>query len=246
MTKPVLFISDLHLDPSRPAVTQAFCSFLANAARESSSLYILGDLFEYWIGDDQPKFGVESVIFELKVLTDSGVPVFFICGNRDFLLGSDFAASTGIELLDDEVVVDLFGTRTVILHGDTLCTDDVDYLSLRSMLRNEAWQSEFLGLSIENRVKQAQALRDQSQKETKAKSEYITDVNQQAVEECMSRHAVSRMIHGHTHRPAVHEFELSGEAAQRVVLGDWYDQGSVLRVDEKGLELSVLGINNAD
>lgn len=246
MSNPVLFISDLHLDPSRPQVTQAFCSFLETDACAASALYILGDLFEYWIGDDQPKLGFESVIHSLKALRSSGVPVYFICGNRDFLLGDEMAAACGMEILADETVVYLFGTPTLIMHGDSLCTDDVDYQSLRTLLRSPEWQKEFLAAPMEARIQQAQALREQSQKEIQTKSEYITDVNPDAVLESMTCHKVTRLIHGHTHRPAIHDLTIGDAAGQRIVLGDWYDQGSVLSVDADGVSLSSLAFDTDD
>lgn len=240
MTDSILFISDLHLDPSRPEVNLSFAEFLSQRAMQASALYILGDLFEYWVGDDQPVKEMEAVLAGLNKLHLSGIPIYFIHGNRDFLLGSDFAKRCGLEYLQDGTVVDLFGTPTLIMHGDVLCTDDKEYQTMRALLRSEGWQAQFLALPLQERLAQAQALRQQSRDAQQAKSEYIMDVNQEAVEQSMNAAGVTRLIHGHTHRPAIHEFSLGDQMAQRIVLGDWYDQGSVLEVSRSGVELTRL------
>lgn len=240
-----LLISDLHLDASRPAVTQAFARFLSGQAARAEALYILGDLFEYWVGDDQPLNGLESVISGLATLTGAGVPVYFLHGNRDFLIGSRFARETGVTLLEDGVVVDLAGTPTQIMHGDTLCTDDTDYQAMRGVLRGQDWQQAFLSAPLQERIAQAQALREQSREAQQSKNEYIMDVNQHAVAQEMHNAGVCRMIHGHTHRPNIHEFTLDGKPAQRIVLGDWYDQGSVLSISEAGVDLAELKISHS-
>ena len=231
-----LFISDLHLDDRRPAATQAFLEFLQTDAAHAETLYILGDLFEYWLGDDAPTPVGQVVAKALKNLSDSGVPVYFTHGNRDFLLGEAYAAAAGMTLLPDETVVDLYGAPTVLLHGDTLCTDDVVYQEIRTMLRDPAWQESFLTKSPEERVAWAMKAREMSADHKGGVGMEIMDVNQDAVTDALARHDVKHMIHGHTHRPAVHE----AAGSQRVVLGDWYTQGSVLTISAEGLSLDAL------
>lgn len=232
-----LFISDLHLDRERPEIIRLFADFLITQAPEADALYILGDLFEYWIGDDQSITGLEIIIEQLHTLT-SQTPVFFQHGNRDFLVGETFAKQTGILLLPETQMVDLYGQSALLMHGDSLCTDDIEYQKLRVMLRNNQWQTQFLSLALDERVKQAMALRDQSVSETGAKSEDIMDVNQQSVEAALKQHQTDLLIHGHTHRPAQHAFVLDGKPAKRIVLGDWYEQGSVLTVTPDTMALS--------
>lgn len=232
-----LFISDLHLDRERPEIIRLFADFLITQAPEADALYILGDLFEYWIGDDQSITGLEIIIEQLHTLT-SQTPVFFQHGNRDFLVGETFAKQTGILLLPETQMVDLYGQSALLMHGDSLCTDDIEYQKLRVMLRNNQWQTQFLSLALDERVKQAMALREQSVSETGAKSEDIMDVNQQSVEAALKQHQTDLLIHGHTHRPAQHAFVLDGKPAKRIVLGDWYEQGSVLTVTPDTMALS--------
>ena len=238
--KPVLFISDLHLDPARRRVTELFLDFLAGEARAAVALYILGDLFEAWIGDDDPEPAHAQVIAGLRATADSGVPVFLMHGNRDFLLGAGFAARSGALLLPDSAVIDLFGNPALLLHGDTLCTDDHAYQDFRTLVRDPPWQREFLAKPIGERQAIARQLRETSQQATRAKAEYITDVNTQAAMDAMRAAGVRLLIHGHTHRPAVHDFELDGLPARRIVLGDWYEQGSLLRCDAQGCRLETL------
>ncbi len=232
-----LFISDLHLAGERPHLIQSFIALTRNEAREAEALYILGDLFEAWLGDDAVLPDLVPVIDALKALTESGVPVFVMAGNRDFLMGEGFEAITGARLIDDPTVIDLYGTPTLLMHGDTLCTDDVTYQAVRAQLRDPAWITAALAMSIEERIKTAQQMRAQSQAHTQATAEEIMDVNADAVTEALRRHGVRRLIHGHTHRPAVHELEIDGQPATRIVLGDWYQQASLLRCDESGCEL---------
>ena len=232
-----LFISDLHLDKERPEIIQLFSQFLSSQATRSESLYILGDLFEYWIGDDQPLTGLEPVIEGLQLLTASSVPIYFIHGNRDFLIGESFAEATGIKLLPESTVIDIYGRPALLMHGDTLCTDDTDYQKMRGMLRNADWQKQFLSASLEERTQQALQLRQKSLSATKNKKEDIMDVNPQTVEKIMLDNNVDLLIHGHTHRPAIHELSIQDQKAQRIVLGDWYSQGSVLRATLDSMEL---------
>ena len=223
-----LFISDLHLDDARPQITDLFIQFLANEARGADVLYILGDLFESWIGDDDNAPLGTRVAQELHALRDSGVPIWFMHGNRDFLLGADYAERAGMQLLTDPTVIELDGERALLMHGDMLCTDDVEYQKFRSLVRNPAWQQPFLAKPLNERRAFAAQARGESRKQTAMKAAEIMDVNQAAVESAMRQHGVRRLIHGHTHRPATHRFDLDGTSAERIVLGDWYEQSSVL------------------
>jgi len=223
-----LFISDLHLDEARPQIVDLFARFLADEARQADALYILGDLFESWIGDDDNAPLATRVAHALRALRDRGVPIYFMHGNRDFLLGTDYAARAGIELLADPAIVELDGERTLLMHGDTLCTDDIEYQKFRNLVRNPAWQAQFLAKPLAERRAFAAQARGESRKQTTMKAAEIMDVNQAAVESTMHEYGVHRLIHGHTHRPAAHRFELDGRTAERIVLGDWYEQSSVL------------------
>ncbi|MEJ2535128.1 MAG: UDP-2,3-diacylglucosamine diphosphatase [Gammaproteobacteria bacterium] len=231
-----LFISDLHLDDTRPDATETFLAFLRDEAPGADALYILGDLFEYWLGDDAPTPVGRAVAPALRALSERGVPIFFTHGNRDFLLGPAYADAAGMQLLAEEHVVDLYGAPTLLLHGDTLCTDDVGYQQVRTMLRDPAWQADFLSKSPEERVAAARKARELSAEYKDGVSMEIMDVNAGAVADAMDRHGVRHMIHGHTHRPAIHEVD----GRQRVVLGDWYEQGSVLTVSDAGISLDAL------
>lgn len=234
-----LFVSDLHLDNKRPHIIAAFCRFLDECS-SIDALYILGDLFEYWIGDDDPAIGLAPAIDAIRKLSDSGVPVFFIHGNRDFLIGKRFAKQTQCEILKEETVIDLYGTPTLIMHGDTLCTDDIAYQKYRTKARSPFIQKPLLMLSVKRRLKIAEGLRNKSKSATQEKSEDIMDVNQQTVEQIMQKHNVKHLIHGHTHRPAEHEFDLNDEKHHRTVLGDWYDHGSVLRCSPDSITLEAI------
>lgn len=236
----ILFISDLHLDAQRPAATDAFIDFIANEAMRAQQLFILGDLFEAWIGDDDDDPAMAPVIEALASLRDADVPCYLMHGNRDFLLGPEFARRTGCEIVTDFVTVDVFGKQLLLTHGDLLCTDDKPYMKLRSMVRTPEWKSEFLGKSLSERREIANAMRAQSQTETASKPADIMDVNQTAVEQTMRSHGVHHLVHGHTHRPAIHRFDLDQEVATRFVLGDWYEQGSVLSMEPGSFRLTEL------
>jgi len=223
-----LFISDLHLDETRPQILELFTRFLARDARGADALYILGDLFESWIGDDDDAPLAARVATGVRALRDSGTPVYFMHGNRDFLLGESYAEHAGIMLLADPTVIELAGERTLLMHGDTLCTDDTEYQKFRTLVRNPQWQRQFLAKPLAERRAFAAQARGESRKQTALKAAEIMDVNQAAVESAMRAHDVRRLIHGHTHRPATHRFDLDGTSAERIVLGDWYEQSSVL------------------
>jgi len=240
LSAQTLFISDLHLDDSRPRIVELFESFLAGEAREAEALYILGDLFETWIGDDDDSPLPARVASTLKAAGDAGVPIHFIAGNRDFLLGENYARRAGMTLLDDGTIVELYGTPTLLMHGDTLCTDDAAYLAFREQVRDPAWQRQFLAQPLSARRAFAQQARNASREHTSQATMAIMDVNQRAVETALRSANVARVVHGHTHRPAIHDFQLDGAKAQRIVLGDWYEQGSVLRVTANAAELAGL------
>lgn len=228
-----LFISDLHLDPARPEITRLFGEFVDGPARDAEALYILGDLFESWVGDDDPSEAGAFVAERLKALSEAGVPVRFMHGNRDFLLGRDYAARAGLRLLPDPAVIVLGGRPVLLTHGDLLCTDDVDYQTVRAQTRDPAWQAAMLAQPLQARLAFAQQARAASQARQGAlreagTMETITDVAPATVDATFARYGVDTMIHGHTHRPAIHRLD---GGRRRIVLGDWYTQGSVLRVD---------------
>lgn len=240
-----LFISDLHLDPSRPAITALFLEFLRDEAAQAEALYVLGDLFEAWVGDDDDSELARTIGSALRALHDGGVPVFLMRGNRDFLLGPDFAGKTGVRLLADPCVISLYDQPTLLMHGDLLCSDDLAYLAFRQQVRDPGWQEQFLAQSLEQRRAFAGQARAASQSHQEGlrddgKLDAITDVNLATVENAMERFGVTRLIHGHTHRPEIHALRVDDHSAHRIVLGDWYRQGSVLRASRDGLELSVL------
>ena len=212
-----LFIADLHLNPARPEHSCALIDFCQQCINADDELYILGDLFDAWIGDDVGIITYADVIACFKQLTTNGTQVFFMAGNRDFLIGNKFSQATGVQLLVDPTVVTFEGQDVLLMHGDTLCTDDIGYQNFRSLVRNSRWQSEFLAMSPALRMQQATDFRQQSQAMTAMKSDEIMDVNLHAVTQVMDQHQVSLLVHGHTHRPQVHHLS----QGERVVLGDW-------------------------
>jgi UDP-2,3-diacylglucosamine hydrolase len=235
-----LFISDLHIDSSRPAIIGQFLNFLQSEARNAEALYILGDLFESWIGDDAPDPAQSAAIAGLRALTSNGVPCFVMHGNRDFLLSTEFCRMSGAHLLPDPVIVTLYGEAVLVMHGDALCTDDRAYQRLRATVRDADWQRQFLDLSIEARRALAGAARAGSQAHTAAMENLITDVNPDSVSRALRAAGTATLLHGHTHRPAIHALEVDGKPRTRIVLGDWYHQGSVLRWNQDGPELNSL------
>ncbi|MBT8093942.1 MAG: UDP-2,3-diacylglucosamine diphosphatase [Gammaproteobacteria bacterium] len=235
-----LFISDLHLEAERPEIGEQFTAFLSGPARTADALYILGDLFEAWIGDDDPSPYYAGMKTALRELSDSGVPVFFMHGNRDFMIGKTFAQETGVTILEDPCVIELHGEKVLLSHGDYLCTDDVEYQQVRAMTRNPEWQAMMLARSVEERSAFARQAREQSQARYGTVSEEIMDVNQDAVDAAIREHGVDILLHGHTHRPAVHPFHVDERPVHRIVLGDWYEQGSVVEWDADGPRLEEL------
>lgn len=240
-----LFISDLHLDPARPHITELFGRFLHAEARGADALYILGDLFEAWIGDDDPSDTGRFVADRLRVVADAGTPVWFMHGNRDFLVGEDFARRARMTILPDPSVVQLYGKPVLLMHGDTLCTEDVAYQQFRTQTRNPAWQKQFLSQPLAARMAFATQAREaskahQSGLASQGTMEIITDVTPAAVSASFEQFGVDTLIHGHTHRPAIHALDVNGRPRERIVLGDWYEQGSVLRVDRGDHRLETL------
>lgn len=238
-----LFIADLHLDPSRPLITALFERYLASdEVRQANALYILGDLVEAWIGDDDDAELPRRIAAATRAVSDAGVPVFFMAGNRDFLLGEDFARRAGMTLLDDGVVHAIHGQATLLMHGDVLCTDDVAYQAVRQQVRNPAWKAQILSMSLDARRAFAAKARADSRAHTGVTQESIMDVNADAVKRALDHAGVTRLIHGHTHRPAVHSLTIGQQTAERIVLGDWYEHGSVLKVSAGAVELHGLAV----
>ncbi|GGB90635.1 UDP-2,3-diacylglucosamine hydrolase [Marinobacterium zhoushanense] len=232
-----LFIADLHLQPERPELFRAFRYFLDDIARPGDALYMLGDIFEYWIGDDAPLPGLEPIFQRVRALSDAGSRIYFQHGNRDFLVGSALMVQLGAELLPEAQRIELPTGAALIMHGDQLCTDDSAYQQFRTQVRNPEWQQSFLSQPIEQREAIARQMRQQSQQQGAMKAEAIMDVNADAVRNTMLAHRVELLIHGHTHRPNIHQNQIGSGQGERIVLGDWSESGWYLRVDESGREL---------
>ena len=235
-----LFISDLHLESARPDIAGQFLEFLKGEAVAADALYILGDLFESWVGDDDPDEHYAIIKRAIRELVDTGTPAYFMHGNRDFMIGERFANETGVTLLCDPHRATIEGTDVLLSHGDALCTDDVEYQQFRQMTRNPQWQAMMLQKSLAERQAFARQARAASMQHGKSINPVISDVNQAAVEAFMKANDATLLLHGHTHRPAVHDLSLRGQPARRIVLGDWYDQGSVVRWTANGPALDVL------
>jgi UDP-2,3-diacylglucosamine hydrolase len=231
----ILLVSDLHLEPQRPDLVRAFLHFLQNRARGVEALYILGDLFEAWIGDDAMGPFEQEIATALRQLADSGTAIYLMHGNRDFLIGKAFCRQAGCQLLPDRHIADFQGRRVLLMHGDTLCTRDEGYQKLRRILRNPLTLFVLRHLPLASRQKLARKLRNESRQQTRAKAMDITDVTEAEVEREMRAAQVTTLIHGHTHRPARHELLLNGQPAERIVLGDWDRRGWVLEASEAGL-----------
>lgn len=230
-----LFISDLHLCASRPAITTAFLQFLENTAAKVHALYILGDLFEYWAGDDDIDDAFhQQIITAFRRTADAGTSIYLMHGNRDFLIGENFCQHAGITLIPDPIMIDLHGQQALLSHGDDLCTDDVAYQQFRSQVREKKWQADFLSQPLSLRKQQIQAIRARSEQEKTQKSMEIMDVNAEAVAALLQKYQPDLLIHGHTHRPDCHTIQLGDRQINRWVLGDWYEQGSYLACDDNG------------
>lgn len=230
-------ISDLHLDETRPAITQAFFQFLHGPAAGAEALYILGDFFEVWIGDDDDAPLAEEVAQQLKSYSEKGSRLYFMHGNRDFLLGQDYAQRCGATLLEDPSLVTLAGAPVLLMHGDSLCTLDQEYMAFRQQARNPQWQQALLAKPLQERRQIAAQIRAASKSMNSLKAEDIMDVTPEEVANAMREYNVQTLIHGHTHRPARHALTIDGQPAERIVLGDWGDLGWCIRADESGLEL---------
>lgn len=229
-----LLISDLHLQEERPDITRAFLHFLATRARHADALYILGDFFEVWVGDDGMSAYQQSIARALRELTDSGTRLYLMHGNRDFLIGKQFCRETGAVLLNDPSLVSIEGQRVLLLHGDSMCTRDLAYMKLRRWLRNPLSLFILRHLPLGTRFKLARKLRSESQAQTRMKATEIIDVTPELIPQIMARHGVTLLIHGHTHRPATHHLTVNGQPARRIVLGDWDRQGWALQADREG------------
>jgi len=233
----ILFISDLHLEAERPDISKQFLHFLETEASEAEELYILGDLFEAWVGDDDPNTHYFTIKRALRKIVDSGIPIYFMHGNRDFMIGREFANETGVQILKDPCKVVMYGEQVLLSHGDVLCTDDVQYQQIRKMTRDPDWQAKIRARPLKDRLRMAEDARRQSLEATINKRMEIMDVNQDAVKNAIKQFNVGVLLHGHTHRPAVHEIDIDGRKAKRIVLGDWYTQGSVVRWGRRGPKL---------
>ena len=236
-----LFASDLHLHRDRPASLAAFSRLARGAARRAGALYLLGDVFDQWLGDDDATPPHRVVEAELRRLVDAGVRVGFVAGNHDFLVGREFAARTGVELLDEVTVIDLAGRRTALAHGDHLCTADTDYQAFRAHARDPDVQRSFLSLPLGDRARMAGELRHRSRELTALKPDDIMDVAPGAVEALLRETRADDLIHGHTHRPATHHLTVDGRACRRIVLADWYESDSVLAVEDGACRSSPVG-----
>lgn len=239
MSDRLLFISDLHLEDSRPDITEGLLNFLDRESGRCSALYILGDLFEVWLGDDTDQPLAGQVADALQAFAGAGAQVFLMHGNRDFLIGDDFANRCGASLLADPTVIETSLGPVLLSHGDSLCVDDVDYQAFRAQVRDPQWQQQFLSQPLAARRAFAEQARAQSQTATSNKAMEIMDVNQQAVLSLLEEHAVARLLHGHTHRPARHELDLAGQPGEawRLVLGDWDKQGWFAEIEGSTISL---------
>ncbi len=231
------FIADLHLCENRPDISACFLRFLKNDAPLAEKLYILGDLFEAWVGDDDDSAYLKTIANALSNLAKSGTKIYYIHGNRDFLLGKKYAKQASMELLPEVDTIDLYGKHVVIMHGDTLCTRDLAYQAFRKKSRSWWWQTLVKSLPLFIRKKMAANYRERSAAATAMKSQDIMDVTNEEVSHCLEKYQSQLLIHGHTHRPAIHKLKVNGKTAQRIVLGDWYEQGAWLKVTPDSIEL---------
>ncbi len=232
-----LFISDLHLTPKRPDITQCFITFMREEAPNADALYVLGDLFDFWIGDDDPTDFAKQIRNEFKSLVGKGIPVYFTHGNRDFLVGKKFAKQTHVVLLEEEHVINLYGEKAVVMHGDTLCTEDTGYLAFREKVHQPWLQWVFNRLPFFIKTRIVKKIQTGASNEKSHKSMVVMDVTPSEVFRVMEKHGVNTMIHGHTHRPNIHHTLFEGKESTRIVLGDWYEQGSILVYSKEGYQL---------
>lgn len=237
MSQHIHFISDLHLTQDRPENTQRFLAYLDSLSTDVSALYILGDLFDVWVGDDDPTPPNEEVKKQLSLLANKGISTYFLAGNRDFLIGKNFFEATHVTCLNDETVIDLFGVQTLLMHGDLLCSDDIKYQQFRALTHTQEWQADILSKSLAERLAIAEHFRQESHLNKKEKSAGIMDVNEATVVNAFEKHGVQRLIHGHTHRPNIHNHTANGQTAKRFVLAEWNDTASVLDWSDTGFEL---------
>lgn len=237
----LVFISDLHLAPERPQIIKLFLRFADEVAAQADTLYILGDFLEYWLGDDDPSPALMPVLEKLIELSEKHkTKIFFMHGNRDFLVGNKLAEHCHFKLIEsDTFKIKIQGEDALLMHGDTLCTDDIEYQKFRQLVRSEQWQQEILSKSIEQRIEIAKNLREQSKKSTAEKEEIIMDVNAQETEKAFIDNDVKIIIHGHTHRPAIHQQNINNQDTVRIVLGDWFKTGSYLRIDDNFSEFKL-------
>lgn len=231
-----LFISDLHISPETPAIYSQLLHLLTHDAQQADELYILGDLFEAWLGDDVIPDSLNTLLSALKSLSEK-IPVYFMHGNRDFLIGNQFEKLTGCQILPDPCVKNIQGTPTLLMHGDLLCTDDIDYMKLRVMVRDPLWQAQFLSMDLTGRITLAKQAREASHEKTKQTAAEIMDANPDTVQQYFNKHNVTRLIHGHTHRPAIHRLTIQDQAVERIVLGDWGNTTSLLWVEKDKITL---------
>ena len=236
----ITFISDLHISESQPEIAKQFIEFLENSSKSTSALYILGDLFEYWIGDDDPNPYYARIVSSLYDYNASGIPTYFIHGNRDFLIGEIFAKKTGVKILKDPSIIKINDEKIMLSHGDIFCTDDYEYQNTRKLTRDPEWQKMMLKKTIVERETFAQKAREESKHHTKYLNDNITDVNQDEINKTFKNNNLAKIIHGHTHKPAIHDTLINNIPHQRFVLGDWYEQGSILNWDEYGPNLITL------
>ncbi len=239
--RPVYLISDLHLEAGRPGTTGLLLDFLSGPARRARSLYILGDLFEVWIGDDGADELAETVAAAISRLAAAGTPVYFIPGNRDFLVGQDYCRAAGMQALEEPVLLEGLEPKTALVHGDSLCTDDVEYQRFRQRVRHPKWQARVLSRPLWWRRLLARAARGLSKRRNRGKAPEIMDVNADAVRRCFQILAIARLVHGHTHRPGRHQLDIDGRACERIVLGDWHgERGSVVELQGRAARLLIL------
>lgn len=233
----LLFVADLHLRPERPDLSRAFLEFLQQDVPGADALYLLGDIFEAWIGDDAPMPGLEAIYDELAALSARGTALYFQHGNRDFLVGQAFLDTLGARALPDQQLISVPGGQALLMHGDQLCTDDTEYQAFRAQVRNPVWQQQFLSQTVEERLAIARQLRAASKARGAEKSADIMDVNPQAVSDALQQAGVDLLIHGHTHRPAIHDDQIRAGSGTRIVLGDWDENGWYLQIDNDGYQL---------